>query len=316
MRSKSYAIKMRGKLAVTVLAMALLLSLVIPLAAIPVQAHMPGAAPPPEDVELDSIVISDGEGEIEITIDDVGEYHNDCMKAIKRAKYESDGKSEEWIESKIAEEFEGVTGACPCTTCAFRATLLGIGELWGDEIPQRSDLRIISRLPTPGSTQCFQYITGDDSYKDPNALEVPDVTNPGKFQLILPDGNEIADWSVKALKPLSMDMDIDNWSFIIVRESTGEKFELHVAEDVFPDSDPDAFFELRGIVKFGEPTDEETEEFTGMWEEVRDKFLTEDNWKLFDEVGQPFPAGGVLFGVIVVGFVGYGVYSWRKGKGS
>lgn len=90
---------------------------------------MPGAKPLPE-YDLASISVYDGDTLVEISIEDVGEYHG---------------------------------GICVCGGCAFRATQLGISEIWGDEIPARADLRIISKLPTPGSRDCFQYVTGTGS---------------------------------------------------------------------------------------------------------------------------------------------------------
>jgi len=100
--------------------------LALSAAVISVDAHMPGAKAPPE-FELEPIVILDAGTEVEITIDDIDEYHG---------------------------------GICVCGGCAFRATQLGISEIWGEEIPARDDIKIVSRLPTPGSRDCFRYVTG------------------------------------------------------------------------------------------------------------------------------------------------------------
>ena len=64
-------------------------------------------------------------------------------------------------------------------------TLLGISELWSDEIPARADIKFISRRPTPGATQCLQG-TGP---------EVPNVKSKGELRLILPDETEVTDLS-------------------------------------------------------------------------------------------------------------------------
>ncbi|MBE9482540.1 MAG: hypothetical protein IMY88_02550, partial [Chloroflexi bacterium] len=146
----------KGMIGITALTLVLLASLMVPLA-VPVAAHMPGAEPPPE-FELEPIVISDGGVEIGISIEDVGSYHNECMKEFKTKMLKKKGKTDEEIAKIIEGEFGGATGTCPCTSFAFRAALLGISGLWSDEIPERSDIKIITRRPTPGATQCLQYI--------------------------------------------------------------------------------------------------------------------------------------------------------------
>jgi len=78
-------------------------------------------------------------------------------------------------------------------------TLLGISELWSDEIPERADIKFISRGHTPGATQCLQYITG-------TGPKVPVVKSRGELRLILPDGTEVTDLSVKNLKKYMVDM--------------------------------------------------------------------------------------------------------------
>lgn len=108
-------------------AILLLALLILPGISIPTEAHMPGASPPPE-FELESIVIDDGGTVIEITIDDVGNYHNERAKDMKREmlRKQHPDWTEEMINNKIEEEFAGADGKCPCTSCAFRAILLGI----------------------------------------------------------------------------------------------------------------------------------------------------------------------------------------------
>ncbi len=167
----------KGIIGIAALTLVLVASLVIPLTATPVEAHMPGAEPPPE-FEMEPIVITDGGVEIEITIDDVGEYHNECMQEFKTKMLKKKGKTDEEIAKIIENKFAGTSGICPCSSCAFRAALLGISQVWGDEIPERSDIKIITRRPTPGATQCLQYITG-------TGLNVPNVTSKGELQMIL-----------------------------------------------------------------------------------------------------------------------------------
>ena len=283
----------KGIIGIVALTLALVASLVMPLTATPVEAHMPGAEPPPE-FEMEPIVISDGGAEIEITIEDVDNYHNECMKEFKTKMLKKKGKTDEEIAKIIEKEFAGATGTCPCTSFAFRAALLGISEIWSDEIPERSDIKITTRRPTPGATQCLQYVTG-------TGPKVPSVTNKGELEMILADGTEVTDLSVPSLKKHMKDMGIETWSIIIVRKSTGEEFEVQAVEDIFPEG----FEELRRKVKMeGTATPEEIDEFRAMWEEVRDAFLTLPDWELFEGISEPFPVGGAIFlGILVIGLI-------------
>lgn len=282
----------------------LALVMMLPLAA-PVEAHMPGAEPPPE-FELEPIVISDGGMEIQITIEDMGNYHNECMKEFKTKMLKKKGKTDEEVAKVIEKEFAGVTGICPCSSCAFRAALLGIAEVWGDEIPERSDIKIISARPSPGATQCLQYITG-------TGPKVPNVANKGELHLILPDGTEVTDLSPASLnKNMKKAMTIENWNFIIIRKSTGEQFEVQAVKNIFPGG----FGALRLKVKVeGTATLEEIDEFRAMWEEVRDAFLTQPDWVLFEgieEPEEPLPTAAIAFtGALIVAVIVGFVYSAR-----
>jgi hypothetical protein len=298
MRLKDYIKNRKGILAIGALTLALVASLLVPLVATPAQAHMPGSKPPPE-FELEPIVITDGGVEIEITVADIGDYHHTRMKEIKTKMLKQKGKTDEEIARVIEKEFGDVSGAeaiCSCASGAYRVAKLGISQVWGDEIPERSDIKIISRIPTMGSMQCFQYITG-------TGPKIPNVTNKGEFHMILLDGTEITDFSIKNVKPRSIDMDASYWNCIIIRKSTGEQFEVQVKDDALPEG----FYELRKKVKFGIPavaTGEEVDEFIVKYEEVRDGFLTLPDWELFDGIEEPFPVGGAIFlGVLVIGLI-------------
>ena len=307
-RSRS---KMRsGKLplkavAVTIMAL-VLMALSTASFTITVDAHMPGAKAPPA-FELSPIVIADDGTEIEITIEDVGNYHNERMKEFKRDMLKKQNKTEEEIDKIIEKEFAGSTGICPCSSFAFRAALLGISELWGDEIPERADIKFITRRPTPGATQCLQYITG-------TGPGVPDVKSKGELQMILPDGTEVTDLSVKNLKKYMVDMNLSNWNIVIIRKSTGDEFEVQVKEGVIPEG----FFELRKKVKVEKTaTPEEIEEFRTQWEAVRDAFLTQPDWELFEGVEEPeeeepdVVGGAIFFSILVIGLGLLAVLSLR-----
>jgi len=275
-----------------------------------IEGHMPGARPPPK-FELESIVIDDGGTVIEITIDDVGNYHNDRVKDMKRKmlKKQHPDWTDEEINNKIEEEFAGADGKCPCTSCAFRAVLLGISMIWGDEIPKRDDIKIISYLPTPGSCHCFQYITGTGPKIDP----VPKTK--GEFHIILPNGTEITNKNMENLRKYGVNINIDNWKFIIYRKSTGEYFIVDVKDDLFPDD----FFELRRKVKYGIPaaaTEEEVDRFRSEWEEVRNAFLTKPDWELFEGIEAPKKdvTSGIVFLSILGTCVVIGIVRYAKGK--
>ncbi|RLF72331.1 MAG: hypothetical protein DRN55_06335, partial [Thermoplasmata archaeon] len=241
------------------------------------------------------IAIDDGGTIIEITIDDVGNYHNERAKDMKRQMLKKQGKTDEEINVIIEEEFDGADGKCPCTSCAFRAVLLGISMVWGDEIPKRDDIKIISNLSTPGSCQCFQYITGTGPKIEPAPK------TEGEFHIILPNGTKIMNKSVRNLKKYGANTDTDNYRFNISRKSTGEYFVVDVKDEVFPDD----FFDLRRKVKYGIPeaaTEEEADRFRSVWEEVRNAFLTKPDWELFEGIEEP--REDVTSGIIFLSILG------------
>ena len=45
----------------------------------------------------------------------------------------------------------------------------------------------------------------------------------------------------------------------------------------------------------GTATPEQVDEFRAMWEEVRDAFLAQPDWELFEGISKPFPVGGQFF---------------------
>ncbi|MBA7530889.1 hypothetical protein ES705_23100 [subsurface metagenome] len=260
---KNAKCKVQKSKAVAIVLMSLL---ALSTTVISVDAHMPGAKAPPE-FELEPISIYDGDTLLEITIDDITEYHG---------------------------------GICVCGGCAFRASQLGISEIWGGEIPARDDIRIVSRLPTPGSRDCFQYVTGTGPGME--------TKTRGEYEIILPDGTEITNMSNKNLKEVSKGNTPDNFRFDVCRKSTGECFAVVVKEGVFPGD----FFELREKVKFGIPetaTSEEKALFKSGWEDTREKFLTSPDYELFEGVEEPeeeepdVMGGAIFFSILVTGLI-------------
>lgn len=253
------------------------------------EAHMPGAKPPPE-FKLKPIILNDDGIKLKITIEDVAEYHNQKTKQISEKILVAEGKSVAEIDRIIKEEFSDADGRCSCVSCSFRATLLGIQKLWGREIPKRSDIKIISYLSSPGSMQCFEYITGD-------ASGISNARSKGEFVLVRLPGKR------------AVDIGTDNWKFAIIRKSTGDRFEIQTRKGIYPEN----FFELRKKVNTGKSaTKEETDRYGIMWQEVRDAFLTKADWELFEGIKEPFPIGGVIFFSLLIAGVGLLCVSKRK----
>jgi hypothetical protein len=215
-------------------------------------AHMPdgsGASEAPE-VDLGAITILDGDEEIEISLDDVAEYHGLMTNS------EPD--------------------ACTCCICMFRAAKVGLGELYGDEIPERSDIGITSYLPSPGSVHTAMLITGTGP-----KLKCEDR---GQFKLLYLNDTRIEDLSNPNLKSASEDNSAENYHFIFTRLSTGESVELSVSDEMFPAD----YFELRKKVQFGmTATEDEKNLFSTEWSETRNKFLESQDWEIYNEIDEP-----------------------------
>ena len=266
----------------------LLVSLFILPFAFQAEAHMPGAKPPPK-FKLEPIVVNDGGEIVNITIKEIGLYHNEIVKEMRIKMLKKQGKTDDEIKAIIEKEFANSTGICPCIASTYRAVLLGIKKIWKDEIPRRDDIKIISYLPTPGSLHCLQYITG-------NCPKVKSNTK-GEFHIILLNGTEVKNFSIKYLKKVSINNNASNYCFIITRKSTGESFTADLKDDIFPDD----FFDLRKKVKYGVPekaTNEEKKRFISEWEEVRNKLLTKPDSALFENVGED--VGKTIFGIALV----------------
>jgi len=265
-------LQMRARLILVSLLMAALLCTTA-------MAHMPGAAPAP-DVELLPIQIYDGNKLVEISIDDLAAYHGECT---------GQGPCK-----------------CPCVVIGYRAAEAGINALYGDEIPERSDIRIISAYPSMGSLQDFQYITGTGAGMD--------CKETGTFNLILADGTEVTDFSKKNIKKISGDIGPEDCRFTIIRESTGESIDLAINDDIFPSD----YFDLRKKVKITkDATPEESQKFLDEWVALRDAALTKPAWELFKGIDEPPEEepdvfGGGIFLSIFILFVAAGIIIIRR----
>ena len=166
--------------------------------------------------KLAPISIYSSEGELlKISIEDVGEEHGDI---------------------------------CPCVAVTFRAIQSAVLRLWKGEVPQRSDFRIISKCPSHGSQDVFEFIVRAKT----------DLVGKGDFKIELPEGTSIK--NVRAC----------NFAFIFIRKSSGDTLEVYAKESVFPQG----FFQIRTKVSYGQPTLQEKEAFEGLKEEVKQTILS------------------------------------------
>jgi len=164
--------------------------------------------------ELSPIFIYDKEDLLELSIEDVGKYHGDV---------------------------------CPCVAVAFRATQLAISKLWDEEIPRRRDFRIITRCPTQGTQDAFEFITRVKTGRN----------RESDFRIELLEGTSFENLSAK------------NFAFIFIRKSTGDSLEVGVKEEIFPEG----FFKLGNKVKSGKATQEEKEAFEFAKRELKHKYM-------------------------------------------
>lgn len=244
-------------------------------------AHMPGASPAPE-VNLGPIVVSDDGVPVEITIDDVAAYHG-----------EMEGKEPD---------------ACVCCACMYRVLLSGIGELWGEDIPERSDIGVQSRLVSNGALHTAWYVTGTGPGMDP--------ASAGQLTLIAPDGSVLTDYSKEARMKIAKNRCFEDYEFVITRLSTGESVSLTLREDVFPEG----FLDLRKKVKVNQTaTGEEAAVFLAQWESLRDDLLQKPDYELFNEIEPPgeeepdLVGGGIFLGLLCIAVAGMVVMRDRRG---
>ena len=160
----------------------------------------------------------------------------------------------------------------------FRALQLAFSQLWPQDVPNLADFAVRYGDPGEGSKATFEYITR--------------AFSRGEAQIEMAEGVS------------EQNFDLDAFWYEFTNTDTGETFETHVLEGVYPDG----FFELRTKVKVGEATEAEKDEFASQWEEVRDNFLTWELDELFEvEEGEaePVPVWQLVFALglasIVVG---------------
>jgi hypothetical protein len=243
-------------------------------------AHMPGAAPMP-DVDPGPVVVSEDGVSVEITIDDVAVYHG-----------EMEGKESD---------------ACICCACMYRVLLSGINELWGDEIPEQSDIVVESRLVSNGALHTAWLVTGTGPGMDP--------ASAGRLVLVAPDGSALTDYSKEARMKIAKDRKYEDYQFVVTRLSTGESVYLSLREEVFPEG----FLDLRKKVKVDlTATGEETTAFLAQWESLRDDLLQKPDYELFNEIEPPeeeepdVVGGGIFLALLCIAVAGVIVMRNRR----
>ena len=129
----------------------------------------------------------------------------------------------------------GAAAADVSVAATYRAMSMAIDELWDGKPPRRSDIRIISRLPTPGAEHAAQCIVGIPEGEVPPEWKSDD---PGEFEFVPIRGTE-----EKNLK-------MENLTITIIRKSSGEEYTWRPGDGVFVGS----YFKCRNREARGEET--------------------------------------------------------------
>ncbi len=111
----------------------------------------------------------------------------------------------------------------------YRAMGDAIDNLWEGEAPRRSDIKIISKLPTQAAEQVIQVIIGQSEGDAP-----PEWISekPGKYEINAPEGTG------------EKDLKAENFEFTFVNMRSGKEY-VWKAEEEIPGIFPEGYFELR-----------------------------------------------------------------------
>jgi len=109
-------------------------------------------------------------------------------------------------------------GSDVSVAAVYRAMSIAIDELWEGRPPRRSDIKIVTKLPTPGAKHAAQCIVGIPEEEAP-----PEWTSdkPGEFEIVSVEGTD-----EKHLK-------LENFEITIIRKSTGEEYTWKADPDLF-----------------------------------------------------------------------------------
>jgi hypothetical protein len=100
----------------------------------------------------------------------------------------------------------------------YKAMENAIDELWEGEAPRRSDIKIISKLPTSGAQHTARCIVGIPEGETPPEWK---SDNPGEFEIIPVEGTD------------ESNLKLENFEITIIRLSTGEEYTWKAAAEVF-----------------------------------------------------------------------------------
>jgi uncharacterized coiled-coil DUF342 family protein len=147
---------------------------------------------------------------------------------------------EGWVP--IEECWKYVGGAAPGAAAAdisvaamYKAMNMAIDELWDGKPPRRSDIRIISKLPTAGAEHAGHCIVGMPEGEFPPKWK---SDNPGEFEFVQIRGTE------------ENNLSLENFKITIIRKSTGEEYTWRPGAGVFVGS----YFKCRNREARGEET--------------------------------------------------------------
>lgn len=159
---------------------------------------------------------------------------------------------------------------CPCCACMYRVLSAGIQEVWGNEVPEQSDIVIQSRLVSNGALHTAWYVTGTGPGMGPDPSS--------QVILVAPNGSVLTEYSEQARNMIAKKRSYEDYQFVITRLSTGESANLTVRRDVFSED----FFEMRKRVKIDKnATEDETAEFESEWDALLESFMEKSDSELF-----------------------------------
>ena len=100
----------------------------------------------------------------------------------------------------------------------YRAMSIAVDELWDGKPPRRSDIRIVSRLPTAGAKHAARCIAGLPEGQVPPEWKSEE---PGEFEIVPAEGTD------------ENNLELENFEITIIRKNTGEEYTWKADPDLF-----------------------------------------------------------------------------------